>query len=85
MLFFHIGLKEQRTKIIEVLMWEICKTATDAAAEFDRTMIFIEATITAFRMLDHQEGGWQVISGILARIRRTAIGMIDNVVSQIFL
>ena len=31
------SLKERRTEIIEVLMWEIGKNTDDAAAEFDRT------------------------------------------------
>jgi len=56
-------------------MWEICKSAVDAAAEFDRTMLFIEATIAAYRKLDREEGGWNTISGIFARVRRAAIGI----------
>lgn len=39
------ALKEIRSEIVNTLMWEICKTAADAAAEFDRTMVFIEKTI----------------------------------------
>ena len=35
-------------------MWEICKSADDAAIEFDRTMKFVEATITALRDMDRQ-------------------------------
>jgi acyl-CoA reductase-like NAD-dependent aldehyde dehydrogenase len=68
------GLQARRNEIITVLMWEICKSAVDAAAEFDRTMLFIEATIAAYRKLDREEGGWNTISGIFARVRRAAIG-----------
>lgn len=32
------GLRAKREEIVEVLMWEIAKSAKDAAAEFDRTM-----------------------------------------------
>lgn len=35
---FVVMLKESRAAIVDVLMWEICKTAADAAKEFDRTM-----------------------------------------------
>lgn len=69
-----VGLQARREEIITVLMWEICKSAVDAAAEFDRTMLFIEATIAAYRKLDREEGGWNTISGIFARVRRAAIG-----------
>jgi hypothetical protein len=70
------ALKQKRAQIIKVLMWEICKSQDDAAAEFDRTMLFIDSVIDAFRSLDGQEGNWQRISGILAKVRRTALGII---------
>jgi glyceraldehyde-3-phosphate dehydrogenase (NADP+) len=70
------SLKQRREEIIAVLMWEICKSTNDAAAEFDRTMTFIEASINAFREIDTVEGGWRTISGILARVRRAAIGIV---------
>jgi hypothetical protein len=70
------GLQARRNEIITVLMWEICKSAVDAAAEFDRTMLFIGATIAAYRKLDREEGGWNTISGIFARVRRAAIGTV---------
>lgn len=69
-----VSLKEARNEIVKVLMWEICKTADDAAAEFDRTMLFIEATIAALRDSD-SNGSWRTINGIIARIRRAAIGI----------
>lgn len=69
-----VSLKEARSDIINVLMWEICKTVDDAAAEFDRTMVFIEATIAALRGSD-SNGSWRTINGIMARIRRAAIGI----------
>jgi len=70
-----VALKEKRAEIVDVLMWEICKSAEDAAAEFDRTMVFIDATIAAFRAMDESEGGWRTVSGIMAKFRRAAIGI----------
>jgi glyceraldehyde-3-phosphate dehydrogenase (NADP+) len=37
---FVKALKLNREEIVDVLMWEICKTKSDAAKEFDRTMDF---------------------------------------------
>lgn len=70
------SLKERRDEIVNVLMWEICKSLDDARAEFDRTMIFIDAVIKALRDLDAEEGNWTTVSGILSKIRRAAIGIV---------
>ena len=69
-----VTLKEKRAEIIKVLMWEICKSIDDATSEFDRTMAFIDASIAALRDSD-KNGSWRTISGIMARIRRAAIGI----------
>ncbi len=61
--------------IVNVLMWEICKNTADAAAEFDRTMLFIEATIAAIRKTDEVDGQYKTVSGIKAKVRRAAIGV----------
>lgn len=66
---------KKRDAIVHTLMWEICKTQPDAEAEFDRTMVFIEATIEALKDMDQKEGGYRVISGTMARVRRAAIGI----------
>ena len=61
--------------IVNVLMWEIAKTSKDAAAEFDRTMDFVGKTITTLRELDAQTASWRNVGGVLARVRRAAIGI----------
>lgn len=40
----------------------------------DRTMTFIKSTIAAFRDMD-ANNSWKTISGIYARVRRAAIGI----------
>lgn len=67
-------LKLRREEIVQVLMWEICKSRKDAEAEFDRTMAFIADVIREFRNIDNN-GDWKNISGILARVRRTGLGV----------
>eukprot|EP01035_Chromulina_nebulosa_P020524 gene20524-26620_t len=47
----------------------------DAAAEFDRTVLFIEAIIAALREGDIADGQYRTISGIQAKVRRAAIGV----------
>jgi glyceraldehyde-3-phosphate dehydrogenase (NADP+) len=69
------ALREKRDLITKTLMWEICKNTADAAAEFDRTMLFIDATIKALKHIDATEGAYQTVSGIQARVRRAAIGV----------
>ena len=69
------SLKTRRDEIVNVLTWEICKTSDDAAAEFDRTMAFIDASINAFIEFDKETSGWKTINGIIARVRRAAIGI----------
>lgn len=67
------SLKEKRDEIINVLMWDICKNRVDAALEFDRTMEFIQGAINEFKLMDG--GVWRNVRGVLARIRRAAIGI----------
>ena len=68
-------LKRSRDEIINVLMWEICKNTDDAAAEFDRTVVFIEKTIATLKAMDEATAGWRLVSGIMAFVRRAAIGV----------
>ena len=66
-------LELKRAEIIDVLMWEICKSTADAAAEFDRTVAFIRASIAAVRELSSTN--WSRVSGINSKVRRLAIGI----------
>lgn len=68
-------LKSIRGEIVSVLMWEICKNTADAASEFDRTVLFIESTINAIREVDAKDGNYKVVSGVQAKVRRAAVGV----------
>ncbi len=46
------NLQQKRNEIINVLMWEIGKNYKDAAAEFDRTIQFIQKTISYIQSSD---------------------------------
>jgi len=71
-------LKKQRSAIVESLIWEIAKTSSDAAKEFDRTMDFIAAAIEELRR-DPSVGtpfsSWSTVSGVGVRVRRGPVGV----------
>lgn len=70
-------LKPAREGIVNGLMWEICKSATDAASEFDRTMTFVSSVIEALEQSDEKEafGKWTTVAGVRGRMRRGPVGV----------
>lgn len=69
-------LKEIRTTIIDLLMWEICKTKADAQKEVDRTIDYIEATIEELKKLENKQSTFISDSGIVTQIRRAPLGTV---------
>lgn len=70
------ALHEQRSAIINILMWEIGKNYGDAEAEFDRTVAFAEKVIEVIRTDEEYAGEWQLVGSTKAVVRRAAIGII---------
>ena len=64
------AMTEKRAEIVDVLLWEICKTSADAAKEFDRTMDYAKASIAALKELDASISQWQTVSGVAGKTRR---------------
>ncbi|MEZ7890173.1 MAG: NADP-dependent glyceraldehyde-3-phosphate dehydrogenase [Candidatus Wallbacteria bacterium] len=73
---FIICMKEKRSEIVKLLMWEICKTLPDAEKEFDRTVEYMEATINALKELDRVSSRFVFEQGIFAQIRRAPLGVV---------
>jgi glyceraldehyde-3-phosphate dehydrogenase (NADP+) len=48
---FAAEITKERCEIINLLMWEICKTCEDATKEFDRTIEYILDTCDEYRKL----------------------------------
>ena len=71
-------LKPKRDEIINVLMWEICKTKADATKEFDRTMDFIRDTIKTYKAMISSDNAFVQDGGVLAQIKRAPIGVMLN-------
>ena len=73
---FTFRMKQVREPVVRLLMWEIGKTAGDAAKEFDRTVAYIEETIDALKNLDRVSSRFQIDQGIVAQIRRAPLGIV---------
>jgi glyceraldehyde-3-phosphate dehydrogenase (NADP+) len=73
---FTWRMKEKRAEVVNLLMWEIGKTADDAAKEFDRTVEYITDTINALKELDRNSSRLSVTQGIIAQIKRAPLGVV---------
>ncbi|MBU1311220.1 MAG: NADP-dependent glyceraldehyde-3-phosphate dehydrogenase [Gammaproteobacteria bacterium] len=71
-----LGLMQlQRAEVIRLLMWEIGKTYSDAAKEFDRTCDYIQDTIEALKQQDREASHFVIAQGSLGKIRRVPVGV----------
>ncbi len=73
--FVH-RIKEQKTDVVRLLMWEIGKTIPDAEKEFDRTVDYITATIDALKDLDRVSSRFVIEQGVIGQIRRAPLGVV---------
>ncbi len=73
---FAYRMKEKRSEVINLLMWEICKSYTDSAKEFDRTLDYIESTIDALKDLDRRCSRFEISEGVIGQIRRAPLGVV---------
>ncbi|HEY1040614.1 MAG TPA: NADP-dependent glyceraldehyde-3-phosphate dehydrogenase [Bacteroidia bacterium] len=75
MLRFTKMMKEQRSEVVKLLMWEIGKSFKDSEKEFDRTVEYIIDTIDALKNLDRDSSRIQMKNEIYAQIRRGPLGI----------
>lgn len=73
---FAFRMGEVRDRVIQLLMWEIGKTRSDAAKEFDRTLEYVRDTIAALKDLDRASSRFSLEQGIMAQIRRAPLGTV---------
>lgn len=69
-------MKEKRAEVVNLLMWEIGKSAEDSAKEFDRTVEYIVDTINALKELDRNSSRLSITQGIMAQIKRAPLGVV---------
>lgn len=72
---FREGMLAQREIVCRLLMWEIGKNWTDAQAEFDRTIQYIDDTVAEVKNMDRESGRFQFAGGVMAQIRRAPLGV----------
>jgi glyceraldehyde-3-phosphate dehydrogenase (NADP+) len=66
----------RRREVSQLIMWEIGKSLADSEKEFDRTVDYIKATITALKTLDNDNSRFHVVEGTIGQIRRTPLGVV---------
>lgn len=73
---FVYKMSEQREIVVKLLMWEIGKSYSDSAKEFDRTIEYINATIDGLKDIDRQSSRFEIKEGVVAQIRRSPLGVV---------
>jgi len=73
---FTRRMREKRTEVVRLLMWEIGKTLPDAEKEFDRTVDYIQDTIDALKELDRGSSRFVIEQGVIGQIRRAPLGVV---------
>lgn len=68
-------MQEQRSAVVNLLMWEIGKSLKDSEKEFDRTVKYIQDTIAELKELDRKSSKFEIDSDIIAQIRRVPLGI----------
>jgi glyceraldehyde-3-phosphate dehydrogenase (NADP+) len=68
-------MKEKRSEVVKLLMWEIGKPLKDSEKEFDRTCDYITDTIKALKESDRHAAKIIEEQGFMAQIRRVPLGV----------
>lgn len=72
---FLSRMREKRSEVVKLLMWEIGKTLKDSEKEFDRTCDYIVDTIKALKETDRSSAKIIEDQGFMAQIRRVPLGV----------
>jgi len=73
---FSRQMKERKSEVVNLLMWEIGKSYSDSESEFDRTVDYIHSTIDALKSMDRDSSGFVIKEGIIGQIRRAPRGVV---------
>jgi glyceraldehyde-3-phosphate dehydrogenase (NADP+) len=69
-------MKLKREEVVKLIMWEIGKNLNDSQKEFDRTVDYINDTISAYKDIDRDSAKIHHEGGVHAHIRRGPIGIV---------
>ncbi len=73
---FVCRMREKRSEVVRLLMWEIGKSLEDSEKEFDRTVEYILDTLNAMKELDRVSSRLSVTQGVIAQIKRAPLGVV---------
>jgi glyceraldehyde-3-phosphate dehydrogenase (NADP+) len=73
---FVYKMSEQRELVVKLIMWEIGKSYSDSAKEFDRTIDYINATIDSLKEIDRESSRFEMAEGVVAQVRRSPLGVV---------
>lgn len=65
-----------REVVVRSLMWEIGKSRSESEGEFDRTVEYIQETISSVRARNNADARLLVASGHVAQVRRSPLGVV---------
>ncbi len=69
-------MQEKRSEVVKLIVWEIAKTESDAAKEFDRTVQYIKDSVTELRKMAAEDSVVRDREGISARVGRAPTGVV---------
>ena len=73
---FVVAMMHRRRDVVNLLMWEIGKSAADSGKEFDRTIDYVRATIDALKEMDNSHSRFTVVERTIGQVRRTPLGVV---------
>lgn len=73
---FVFRMIEQKARVVRFLMWEVGKSLQDSEKEFDRTIQYINDTLSALKDLDRISSRFTIEEGIIGQIRRAPMGVV---------
>lgn len=68
-------MRQKRSDIVNLLMWEIGKSLKDSEKEFDRTIDYLIDTIDAMKDMDRTASRFEITQGIIGQVRRVPLGV----------
>ena len=73
---FVFRMIEVKDRVVRFLMWEVGKSLQDSEKEFDRTIKYINDTLSALKDLDRISSRFTIEEGIIGQIRRAPMGVV---------
>jgi glyceraldehyde-3-phosphate dehydrogenase (NADP+) len=73
---FVFRMIEEKDRVVRFLMWEVGKSLRDSEKEFDRTVQYINDTLSALKDLDRISSRFTMEEGIIGQIRRAPMGVV---------